>query len=109
MSSREPTKIDDALLAAYLELEVTAEERSAVESALASSPATQTRLETLRGIRSVLSAPVPGLETDEAARNVMRAIARASRVPRAAKQWPLWGAGLAVAAAALFAIVRLPA
>ena len=67
MSSRH---LDAARLTAYLEGEVTASERAAIEAELAESAEARRRLGQLRGLKSLLEAPATELETIDLAARV---------------------------------------
>src|SRR5580704_17556283 len=62
MKTRRTEPMKPAMLAAYLEGEVTPSERAAIETELDESPRARRRLARLREIGDALAAPIPALE-----------------------------------------------
>lgn len=102
-------RLNDELLSAYLDDEVTDGERAQVEQALADSPDTRTRLESLKQVQArIQSIPSLALPADFHERVVREAEQRAAQVARAAPAKRLKrvaAIGATVAAALVIALV----
>ena len=105
-----------AVLAAYLEGEVTASERAAIEAELEESASARRTLDELRAVTALLGAPAPELEGMDLAARVQGALRRPGAPARAALSKPAWwksrglalGFGLAAALGAGLLLVRPP-
>lgn len=106
-------ELPDELLSAYLDGEVTPEERAAVEAHLATSEADRQLLAELRSLRSDMATlPRANVTRDFTDRVVQAAVAAKATNPAVAiaggkRNWLLVAAGLATTAACLFVAVQL--
>jgi hypothetical protein len=98
MSSRH---LDASRLTAYLEGEVTASERAAIEAELAESAEARRRLGQLRGLKSLLEAPATELETIDLAARVRVAVRAPVPAPPRAARARRWAALFAATLACL--------
>jgi hypothetical protein len=99
MSARRNERLGTELLAAYLDGEVPASERLAIDETLHEDPGARKRLAQLRHIGEALSAPVPELESIDMAARVRAALAKPAPEAKSGKgQLVAWCASLAVAA-----------
>src|SRR5688572_2608965 len=102
MSQRQELRLSSELLTAYLEGEVPASDRVAIETALRDDPRARRRLEQLRHIASCLAAPVPELEQVDLAARVRAELAKPAPAPKRVRHALAWGTSLAVAASVGF-------
>jgi hypothetical protein len=98
MSPRQDLQLTSELLTAYLEGEVAASDRAAIETALRDDPRAQRRLEQLRHIASCLAAPVPELENVDMIARVRAELAKPAAAQPKQRSLLAWGTGFAVAA-----------
>jgi negative regulator of sigma E activity len=98
MSQTQDLRLTTELLAAYLEGEVAASERVAIEALLREDPRARRRLEQLRHIASSLAAPVPELESIDLAARVRAELARPPTPARRRVALLPWATVLAAAA-----------
>ena len=100
MSQTRDLQLTSELLAAYLEGEVAASERAAIEAALSDDPRARRRLEQLRHIADSLSAPLPAeLESVDLAARVRAELAKPQQLPEKRRLGFLpWATCLAAAA-----------
>src|SRR5437762_5860335 len=109
-----PEAVPPALLAAYVDGEVTPSEAAAVERALEASPLARQHVRELQDLRGLMASVPPELEGIDLVDRVRAAVesqkqARAS-LPRTSRRWLGAGLGSALAACAalLLVVVRRP-
>jgi hypothetical protein len=107
MKDRSRDHLSPALLAAYVDGEVTPCETAAVARLLETSPEARVRVHDLRRIREVLETSPPELKRLDLAGRVRAAAAREAQAPpvRWPARWLGFGLGAAAACAALVAVV----
>jgi len=103
MNERTSSPIDDELLAAYVEGELAASERAAVERALAEDPALKLRVDGLERVRMALSGPVREVEALDLSDAVRARVGKPER-SLSARTRAFVGGGLVAAAATLILV-----
>lgn len=102
MSSGDRSRRGTRELAAYLEGEVTASERRAIDASLRDDAGSRKRLDELRRIGDVLSAPIPELERLDLTAGVRAALAEPERKRGRTWFWTLSAAAALVSVGGLF-------
>lgn len=105
-------RTDAASLAAFLEDEVTASERAAIEEELENSADARHALQQMQKVRDLLAAPAPALESIDLASRVRTAVRKPGRAPlegrgRALPVW-LFGVAACLGGALLFFRTQSP-
>lgn len=102
MSAGDRSRFDTRELAAYLQGEVTASERRAIDAALRDDAGSRKRLDELRHLCDRLSAPVPELERLDLTAGVRAALAEPEQKRARSWLWTLGSAAALASAAGLF-------